>query len=1113
MRHFCLTILLIVSVLSLPSYAVDPPKEEHKKEVEPALGVSQIFGRWTGPVNLVYDPDGASGISDEEFLDILKEAIGRWELVSGIKFNITGIDSEALDDSNLDRANRDGLIRVSWIEECGCAGRAGPLFDSYDYDLGYYPYYDGTLELVVSTSYWQRDSLVDLLEHELGHLIGLGHSDDPTSILYADPYNDLAYPRIDDILAVQTLYGPPAVAIDPTKPLPQWVYTPPPKANSSLTQKIFWSDPAGPKLYILNEEKTSITVIDSSVPELNSLYFRLPVNAADFDSDIDAEIIVVDPFGYVSKRQKIFCRAGFSCPHDIRLGYGKDRKYYPGEWKLYVVDEKSFLPTTLFETSIHVDNEVIRNMPPSADLNVTAGTGDRDAVFNLTVSDIENDNVSATWHIGNSIASNISSGSITKTLTFPKTGKNTIFIEVEDDGPRYETSGFQTLLRVDFTLPITSSSDVVVTSSYKDPSLNPKPSRPDLNQAPTSDAGADQIIQDDNVPGAIVTLSAVNSSDDSGIVSYSWSGSDGSAYSGISPTVNAPVGTTVYTLTVTDVDGASNTDTVSITVNAYSLQTSNGLAFTLNSPVDGQARVDGRADDNSDVDIIIPETITVNGTTYNVKSIGDLAFSDDQVTSVIIPNSVTSIGEWAFAGNQLTSVKLGNSVTSIGSVAFADNQLTSLTIPDSVISIGHSAFPRNQLAELIIPSSVTIIGDNSFAGNPLTSVTIGKNVTYIGDFAFRDGQLSSITIPDSVIEIGEYAFADNPIDSVLFKANYSDNFSKDMFNGGAGYLTTIEACDDTSGWAGKSFSNGYSDVSVTVINCSSTTSIVPDVPQQSLSKIIRTDGKATDSTISIGGSSDDGETYSTAFTVDDQITLTAKIYPDSDDVGEEGEIYVVIRMIENGKKVFKALNEDGIWEVWNASLKSLPAAMYVETLQSVEEVEIHSGTMTAGQRLIYVGYSLFTDGKPVITTSLSPQKIDVTSGKVLSRKEISLSAQLRKGSEETDDLTEDDFAYTHGDVQLKLDDTSLQTDIFLKYRVSKPEEDFKSIDIVFNNFRWCSIFPAYFDSRSIEIAKRSCVAFNIRPGEYVYSLQVIDDEDSVMQESSIIVTVIKASDD
>ena len=72
-------------------------------------------------------------------------------------------------------------------------------------------------------------------------------------------------------------------------------------------------------------------------------------------------------------------------------------------------------------------------------------------------------------------------------------------------------------------------------------------------------------------------------------------------------------------------------------------------------------------------------------------------------------------------------------------------------------------------------------------------------------------------------------------------------------------------------------------------------SVIPDVPQQSLSRIIRTDGTAADATISIGASSDGGETSNTSFTVDDDVTLTAKVYPDSSDVGEEGELYVVMR--------------------------------------------------------------------------------------------------------------------------------------------------------------------------------------------------------------------------
>jgi hypothetical protein len=86
-----------------------------------------------------------------------------------------------------------------------------------------------------------------------------------------------------------------------------------------------------------------------------------------------------------------------------------------------------------------------------------------------------------------------------------------------------------------------------------------------------------------------------------------------------------------------------------------------------------------------------------------------------------------------------------------------------------------------------------------------------------------------------------------------------------------------------------------------------------------------------------------------------------------------------MRSTIDGKKVFTALNEDGSWEAWNASLKSLPSARYVESLEALEEVLVYSGTITAGDRLFYVGYSPFTEeGKPVITTSQSPFKITVS---------------------------------------------------------------------------------------------------------------------------------------
>jgi len=118
--------------------------------------------------------------------------------------------------------------------------------------------------------------------------------------------------------------------------------------------------------------------------------------------------------------------------------------------------------------------------------------------------------------------------------------------------------------------------------------------------------------------------------------------------------------------------------------------------------------------------VIIPESVTYNGKTYSVTSIGDYAFSDcSGLTSVTIPNSVTRIGDYAFSDcSGLTSVTIPNSVTRIGDYAFYDcSGLTSVTIGNSVTRIGNSAFEYcSGLTSVTIPNSVTIIGGEAFDG-------------------------------------------------------------------------------------------------------------------------------------------------------------------------------------------------------------------------------------------------------------------------------------------------------------------------------------------------------------------------------------------------------------
>ena len=216
-------------------------------------------------------------------------------------------------------------------------------------------------------------------------------------------------------------------------------------------------------------------------------------------------------------------------------------------------------------------------------------------------------------------------------------------------------------------------------------------------------------------------------------------------------------------------------------------------------------------------EVTIPETVTYNGITYNVTSIGDYAFIWCSLTSITLPNNVTSIGEYAFAGcSKLTSITIPNSVTSIGDYAFDGCSLTSITIPNSVTSIGERAFGWCSLTSITIPNSVTNIGKAAFSscenlatiivedGNSVydsrdncnaiietatniliaacqntvipngvaciglaafatcrfTSITLPNSVTSIEDWAFWCCRsLTSITIPNSVTCIGEWAFS------------------------------------------------------------------------------------------------------------------------------------------------------------------------------------------------------------------------------------------------------------------------------------------------------------------------------------------------------------------
>jgi len=113
--------------------------------------------------------------------------------------------------------------------------------------------------------------------------------------------------------------------------------------------------------------------------------------------------------------------------------------------------------------------------------------------------------------------------------------------------------------------------------------------------------------------------------------------------------------------------------------------------------------------------IIIPESVTINGNTYVVKSIDPNAFAGcEDLTSVAVPNNVAGVCNFENCIS-LSSVYFP-SLTEIPSCAFDGcSSLISITA-NNITSIGYNAFRGCSSLISINTNHVTSIGSGAFNG-------------------------------------------------------------------------------------------------------------------------------------------------------------------------------------------------------------------------------------------------------------------------------------------------------------------------------------------------------------------------------------------------------------
>ena len=185
----------------------------------------------------------------------------------------------------------------------------------------------------------------------------------------------------------------------------------------------------------------------------------------------------------------------------------------------------------------------------------------------------------------------------------------------------------------------------------------------------------------------------------------------------------------------------------------------NGLNYELNGSKNTATVLKSESAEN----LIIPETIIIEGKEYIVTDIDNNAFQGcSQLVSVSIPKTIKSIGARAFQTGKVVDIYIKDlsawcNITHKYLHHTTGGQYIYEPIADYRLFLNGS-----EVTSLEIPSEITYLKTNCFSGcKSISTVIMHDKLNYIGDYAFYkcDG-LSTIEFSDNVTNIGEYCFYD-----------------------------------------------------------------------------------------------------------------------------------------------------------------------------------------------------------------------------------------------------------------------------------------------------------------------------------------------------------------
>lgn len=173
-------------------------------------------------------------------------------------------------------------------------------------------------------------------------------------------------------------------------------------------------------------------------------------------------------------------------------------------------------------------------------------------------------------------------------------------------------------------------------------------------------------------------------------------------------------------------------------------------------------------------DVTIPVSI---GNATDITQIGDFAFYNKNIESVVIPTKVSVIGAGAFLNNSLNKFAFNldninlSALRIIKEYAFKDNKIKEINaLPELTHVIQTKAFENNNIEKLVLSKYMGHIGKAAFKNNKLKEINLVGNLEDLGDEAFMNNEISKISFSEP-INASDHMEGINSIGAGVFAGN------------------------------------------------------------------------------------------------------------------------------------------------------------------------------------------------------------------------------------------------------------------------------------------------------------------------------------------------------